>query len=366
MSSFKATFALHFKIDCCSVAGSSNFQDPSGVLSIIWVLKAELSRLTDIGNPLLLKNTPYNPVPGAPKTDVIEVGDGVKIRHAYWRLSPLTRKGTVIILQGRSEYIEKQFELTANLLEMGYDVLAFDWRGQGGSSRSLENTNVGYVDDFDEYVEDLMEILQQVALPDCRGPLHILAHSTGSLVALMAAPKIGNKISRMVLCSTFLGIGKQPISEPLIRLLSGGLTSFGLGEALLTGRDPELPKWDRATNIHTNSKENFDRNRKFARDFPELCIGGATASWVFAACKAFDRVKDPDFHSQITIPILMINAGNDVVVRNQENEFLARQLRSGSLLTIEGARHEIWQELPIYREQLLAAFSAFVPGSGSD
>ena len=36
---------------------------------------------------------------------------------------------------------------------------------------------------------------------------------------------------------------------------------------------------------------------------------------------------------------------------------------SASLLTIDGARHEILQEADIYREQLLAAFDAFVPGS---
>ena len=30
---------------------------------------------------------------------------------------------------------------------------------------------------------------------------------------------------------------------------------------------------------------------------------------------------------------------------------------------IDGARHEILQEADIYREQLLAAFDAFIPGT---
>ena len=33
------------------------------------------------------------------------------------------------------------------------------------------------------------------------------------------------------------------------------------------------------------------------------------------------------------------------------------------MLTIDGARHEILQEADVYREQFLAAFDAFVPGS---
>ena len=294
---------------------------------------------------------------------MLETGEGVMVRYAHWRLKPVTRKGTIVILQGRSEYIEKQYSLIADLLERGYDVLSFDWRGQGGSSRLLENENAGYVDDFDEYVEDLTVILQQVGLPDCRGPLYILGHSTGSLVALLAAPKIGNRITRMVLCSPFMGIGRQPISPSAVRLLAGTLAAFGLGEVYLTGRSTSPATWDEITNIHTSSQEHFELNRKFSEEFPELCIGGATASWVFAACKAMERVKDPDFHSGITIPILMINAGNDFVVNNRETELLARQLRSGSLLTIDGARHEIWQEKEHFREQFLAAFTAFVPGS---
>jgi len=32
-------------------------------------------------------------------------------------------------------------------------------------------------------------------------------------------------------------------------------------------------------------------------------------------------------------------------------------------LTIDGAKHELLQEKDFYREQLLAAFFAFVPGS---
>jgi lysophospholipase len=32
------------------------------------------------------------------------------------------------------------------------------------------------------------------------------------------------------------------------------------------------------------------------------------------------------------------------------------------MLTVDGARHELLQEADIFREQVLAAFDAFVPG----
>ena len=54
------------------------------------------------------------------------------IRYARWE--PLLRpsKGSVIILHGRTECIEKYFETITDLRERGFGVLTFDWRGQGG------------------------------------------------------------------------------------------------------------------------------------------------------------------------------------------------------------------------------------------
>jgi lysophospholipase len=37
-------------------------------------------------------------------------------------------------------------------------------------------------------------------------------------------------------------------------------------------------------------------------------------------------------------------------------------MRLGSILTLDGARHELLQEADRYREPFLAAFDAFIPG----
>jgi len=59
-----------------------------------------------------------------------------------------------------------------------------------------------------------------------------------------------------------------------------------------------------------------------------------------------------------------VAAGADQVVSTRAVEAYARRLRLGSLLMIDGARHEILQEADLYREQFLAAFDAFIPGTG--
>ena len=60
---------------------------------------------------------------------------------------------------------------------------------------------------------------------------------------------------------------------------------------------------------------------------------------------------------------MLRDAGADEVVSTPVIEKFARGLRSGAVVTIDGARHELLQEADIDREQLLAAFDAFVPGT---
>ena len=67
--------------------------------------------------------------------------------------------------------------------------------------------------------------------------------------------------------------------------------------------------------------------------------------------------------SRIDQPILMVAAGGDTIVSGSAIEGFASRLPAGSHLVIEGAKHEILQELDRYRAQFWAAFDAFVPGA---
>ncbi|MEQ1944757.1 alpha/beta hydrolase [Mesorhizobium sp. VNQ89] len=306
---------------------------------------------------------PSNPTPEKATGGFFTGFDGRKLRYGRFPAVARPLKGTVILLSGRNECIEKYFETARNLAERGFTTATFDWRGQGGSERLLRDPQRGHVRSFSDYVKDLDRFFEEVVLPDCRGPYYVLAHSTGALIALLATPSLVNRVQRMVLAAPFLTYTGFRLSRGTIGRLAGILYWMGLGRmyGAMGPRPRRSPPF--ATNKVTTDIGRYRRNMEIYETYPALALGGPTVSWIRAACRAVDIVENPEFMQRINIPILFVGAGNDEIVSTRAIADYARRLRGGSILTIAGARHELLQEADIFREQLLAAFDAFVPGN---
>ena len=307
--------------------------------------------------------TEGNPIPDGISAEFMKTPDGRNIRYAMLPASGPGGKGTVIILHGRNECIEKYFETMSDLATRGFATLTFDWIGQGGSDRIYKDPHKGYVRDFNDYIDDLDQFMTDVALPDCRAPFYILAHSTGSLAAILSAPKMNNRIRRMVLLAPLLGLAGMPVSQTTLRRLSGLMRFVGLGGMYLAGGPRPRETKPFLGNKLTSDEKRYRRNSLIYEQHPQLALGGPTATWVNASCHAINTVSQAEFKSRIQIPSLIIAAGGDEIVGNSDIESFVRGLRTCALVTIDGARHELLQEQDYYRDQVLAAFDAFVPGS---
>ncbi|WEK50479.1 MAG: alpha/beta hydrolase [Candidatus Kaistia colombiensis] len=310
-----------------------------------------------------LQSFPDNPVPAGAAEQTVTTADGVNLRAAVWR--PAGRwKGTVCIVHGRAEAIEKYYEVVAELLERGFAVASFDWRGQGASDRRLQNPRKGHVDDFSEYERDLEAFIEQVMLPDCPPPYFALAHSTGGLICLRLARRRPQAFSRMVLVSPLLDFGGFAPSRGFINFAAGAFSLLGLGDALPPGaRIAEVEERGFKGNPLTSDSRRFHRTVAISKARPELAVGSPTIAWLHAACRAMNDASDPAFAAEIRIPTLMIAAGEDKVVSPLAIERFAREMRIGSQIVIPGARHEILMERDPMRGLFWAAFDAFIPGS---
>ena len=308
-----------------------------------------------------LYETPANPMPANAEAGYFVAPDGKRLRYARFAAEGRPLQGTVVIIPGRNECIEKYFETIGDLSRRGFGSAIFDLRGQGGSDRLVANPRRGHVSDFADYVGDVEPFFQDVVLPDCRGPYYLLAHSTGALVALLSASRLVNRVQRMMLLSPLLGLYPEPLSMANAGRLSSFLHAVGLGQVPMASAHT-LPF---AQNVLTSDPERYTRKLGIYKHYPELGIGAPSASWVRAACNAIARVSDERFMTKMGLPTLIVAAGMDKVVDSRATENYVRRLRVGSLLTIDGARHELLQEADYFREQVLAAFDAFMSASNA-
>ncbi len=78
------------------------------------------------------------------------------------------RRGRFAVQTGRADMIEKYGDAIDHFRAQGWDVTAFDWRGQGGSGR-LTGDGTGHIDRLERLGEDLTAFYAGWVRPD-EGP----------------------------------------------------------------------------------------------------------------------------------------------------------------------------------------------------
>ncbi|NRG17326.1 alpha/beta hydrolase [Rhizobiales bacterium] len=305
-----------------------------------------------------LVDLPGNPQPEGTSAGYVTTPDGIRLRFAYWRATASPLKGTITLLQGRAEFIEKYFETVNDLRSRGYAVVTFDWRGQGGSERLLNNPRRGHVDDFSDYLTDLDTMLTNVTLANLPGPHFALAHSTGGAIILHGTERLATRLERAVLTSPLIGLGRIGWPPAIVSPLAHALSGLGFGTAYVPGgsdtiRQPFEGNW------LSHDERRYERMHRILDAAPHLEIGAPTVDWLAAASRAMKQFASADFGPSMRLAVLMIGAGNDRIVSTRAIEQLAKRTRSARYLEIPGARHELLMESDFYRDQALEAMDAF-------
>ena len=170
---------------------------------------------------------------------------------------------------------------------------------------------------------------------------------------------------RMVFTSPMMGLAGRGTSLALTSALSQLAVYFGLGDLYVPGgSDTVSGTAPFESNPLTSDKRRYERNRLILEAAPELGLGSPTIAWLRAATASMQEINGFGFPPRVHVPILMITAGDDKIVSNKAVDELALQLKAGDRVVIDGARHELLQERESIREQVWAAFDAFVPGKG--
>jgi lysophospholipase len=288
---------------------------------------------------------------------------GTRLRAARFAADPtVPPRGTCVLLNGQTEFIEKYFEVIDELRTRGYAVATFDWRGQGGSDRLLQDdSRKGYVTDFAEYDEDLAAFLREIVAPMGPGKPVALAHSMGGHNLLRYLVRHPDAFARAVLNAPMVAVSFRGNAAWLVSLVTALQTWAGRGAHWVWGmetRDPHRVNF--AGQMVTSDPARFERTQKMLRDQPALRLAGATWAWLAAAMRSMTWLKKQAAH--ITTPLLVIGAGADRIVLTAETKAFAARLPHARYLEIAGAGHEMLMERDEFRAQWWAAVDAFLKG----
>lgn len=313
---------------------------------------------------------PGEPAPADAHVLHVTAAGGVRLRVALFPATVPVPRGTVLLAQGRAEYIEKYLETIADLRRRGFAVVTFDWRGQGGSDRLVADRVAGHVGGFSGYERDLKAVLKEIARQDLPRPVIGVAHSMGAAVMLLAARRLRGRLDRLVLSAPLIGFGPAYGIVARADRLPGRTAAFlidlvagiGFSGRMLPGHShPHDGTAPFAGNLVTSDAGRFARAIAQERARPDLMIGRPTFGWVRAALVAMEHLARPGAAERIPMPVLIVTGGADRVVSNRAAEAFAMRVPLGATLMIPGARHELMMERDGQRGDFLAALDGFCP-----
>ncbi len=107
-------------------------------------------------------------------TYFLEGADGKKLYNVHWQHEQ--PKANVLIVHGYGEHIERYNEVAEAFNLAGFSVFGYDFKAHGRS----EGVDC-YMDDFQEYLDDLDKILSYLSFDK---PFYFYAHSVGALTTI--------------------------------------------------------------------------------------------------------------------------------------------------------------------------------------
>lgn len=291
----------------------------------------------------------------------VTTADGTRLRSGRWDPGGMQARGSVVLLGGRKEFIEKYAETAADLTERGFVVFSFDWRGQGMSGRRLPDRLKGHVRDYRHYVQDLAEFVRRCVQPEAVRPVFILAHSMGAHVALRFLHRHPQAVDKAVLVSPMLDIDTKPFPRWVVTGMARLGQLIGAEEALMPGSGKRT-NVDRPFegNPLTADPLRFAVEKNAVALNPDLALGGITFAWLSATLASIARIRRPGYLERIRVPLLMVAAADDRVVSVAAQRHACRRLPNCRLVVITGARHEILMETDAIRLQFWRAFDDFI------
>lgn len=219
-----------------------------------------------------------------------------------WVDMPLNPKATILLVHGLGEHMGRYTHVAQFLQAAGYAVFGYDHHGHGLSS-GLK----GSLPENNQMVDDLQFVIAHVR-SQVTGPLVLLGHSMGGLIAAEAAIQHQERIDLLVMSSPALGADTNLLQKLLLLILPSMFQNVRVDNGIKT-------QW-------------VSRDERVVRDYQNdhlvhRKISARLASWIFRTGEKIVQQAD-----SWEVPTLLLYSGNDKLVRSKSSDLFAESAPS--------------------------------------
>ena len=250
------------------------------------------------------------------------LNDGSRLRYAQF-MPTVKPRGTILIVPGRREFIEKKFaEVGQPLLDLGFKLTFVELRNQGLSSRTLsgQGWQRDHIEDFATHLDDLRAFYTTVVCPDSTdNPLIVHGHSLGGHLLLRWLVEDRPPVIKAFLTSPMMALAGMSAHLAAYSVTWASVRLFGkMTEYAPMQHDFGEDDFVFANNPLTQDAALFPIIKDYFAAHPELTVGGATWGWLLAALKSMQTAHAQPYLSSVTIPVLALSGAQDHVTPANE------------------------------------------------
>jgi lysophospholipase len=285
-----------------------------------------------------------------------QAADGWNLRIMEWLQSHSERaRGSLIFANGRGDFIEKYLEPFGHWHARGWNVLAFDWRGQGGSAGDIVGGNL---DSFDPLVADGAALMAHW-FDRHPGPHVAIGHSMGGHLLLRIIAEHRPAIAAAVLVAPMIRINARPIPHDFGRMISKFLARIGLRRrrAWEQNERPGLPGTSRQSYL-TTCPDRYADEMWWKTQQPGYALGPPSWGWLDAAYRSIDSLSLERL-KEIELPLLILGTDRDRLVSPTATRRAAAATPNAELHLYPRAAHELLRETDPVRLDALRRIDTF-------
>lgn len=285
--------------------------------------------------------------------------DGWQHRAFEWKPAAGVRaRGSLLFQGGRADFMEKHLEAFSEWHALGWRLSGFDWRGQGGSGRFLDDKSVCHAPSLDMLVQDAAAFVIGW-IRKTPGPHVVVAHSMGAHLVLRTLVEHGVQIDAAVLLSPMFAINTAPFPLWFARGAVSLMRAAGRGTRPVWREGRGLASDRLRQAMLTASIDRFEHGNWWKRSSPHLTVGGPSWDWIGAALESQRKLDEPGALESLSLPILVLAARQDRLVSSAAIERGAARLPNASARLFE-AGHDLLREADPVRADVIAGIDAFL------